>query len=227
MKKLLFLFVMFSTSLFAQKQVTKFMGIPVDGFKKEMIQKLEAKGFEYDRNDDCLNGEFNGEDVFIYVVTNNNKVWRIALADKYPRDEQQIRIRFNNLVSQFSRNRKYRLSYLYEHPFLSEDEDIGYEMSVNKKQYACSFIQNPLPLAKDSIQQIRYVENKIKDYGKWDEYISLEKSKKEAMFLDVLFEESEASLKRTVWFCIQKTYSKYFMFLYYDNENNRANGEDL
>ena len=34
--------------MLAQKDITKFMGIPVDGFKKDMIQKLKAKGFEYD-----------------------------------------------------------------------------------------------------------------------------------------------------------------------------------
>lgn len=34
-----------SISLFAQKDVTKFMGIPVDGFKPAMIKKLKEKGF--------------------------------------------------------------------------------------------------------------------------------------------------------------------------------------
>ena len=32
-----------STTVFAQKEVTKFLGIPVDGYKSEMIQKLKAK----------------------------------------------------------------------------------------------------------------------------------------------------------------------------------------
>ncbi|WP_417178871.1 hypothetical protein [Barnesiella intestinihominis] len=35
----------FSTALYAQKDVTKFLGIPVDGTKTAMIQKLKAKGF--------------------------------------------------------------------------------------------------------------------------------------------------------------------------------------
>ena len=30
------------------------MGIPVDGFKKDMIQKLKAKGFEYDNEIRCV-----------------------------------------------------------------------------------------------------------------------------------------------------------------------------
>ena len=38
------LLLIVSTTVFAQKEVTKFLGIPVDGFKSEMIQKLKAKG---------------------------------------------------------------------------------------------------------------------------------------------------------------------------------------
>lgn len=40
-----------SVSLFAQKDVTKFMGIPIDGFKPEMIQKLKEKGFVSSESD--------------------------------------------------------------------------------------------------------------------------------------------------------------------------------
>ena len=32
-------------SAFGQSDVTKFLGIPVDGFKSEMIQKLKEKDF--------------------------------------------------------------------------------------------------------------------------------------------------------------------------------------
>lgn len=65
-----------ATLCFAQKKdVTKFLGIPVDGTKTEMIQKLKAKGFTYNQRLDCLEGEFNGREVKIFVVTNNNKVY--------------------------------------------------------------------------------------------------------------------------------------------------------
>ena len=37
-----------SAVAFAQKDVTKFLGIPVDGTKTQMIQKLKAKGFDVD-----------------------------------------------------------------------------------------------------------------------------------------------------------------------------------
>ena len=105
MKKILTLAVVLMTTiaLFAQekKDVTKFLGIPVDGYKSEMISKLKAKGFTSTSYKNILEGEFNGQDVNIHVVTNNNKVYRIMVADKNPVSETDIRIRFNNLLNQF------------------------------------------------------------------------------------------------------------------------------
>ena len=84
----------FSTALYAQKDVTKFLGIPVDGTKTAMIQKLKAKGFQYNSSGDYLTGEFNGRDVRISVVTNNNKVYRIMVVDDNNSDETSIKIHF-------------------------------------------------------------------------------------------------------------------------------------
>ena len=33
--------------------------------------------------------------------------------------------------------------------------------------------------------------------------------------------------KRPVWFIISEQYGKYYITMFYDNEYNRANGEDL
>ena len=97
-----------SVTLFSQSDVTKFLGIPVDGFKPDMIRKLKEKGFvssEYDKN--VLVGEFNGRDVNIHIATNNNKVYRIMVADKNSINETDIKIRFNSLCRQFENNSKY------------------------------------------------------------------------------------------------------------------------
>ena len=56
----------------AQRDVTKFLGIPVDGYKTEMQKKLIGKGFTYNSLYDFYEGEFNGRDVNVYVVTNND-----------------------------------------------------------------------------------------------------------------------------------------------------------
>ena len=133
MKKLLSITMLlaFTIAVYAQqeKEVTQFLGIPVDGSKTEMIQKLKEKGFQKSEIVD-LEGEFNGQDVYIVVVTNNNKVYRIVVANKNPTDETDIKIRFNNLCYQFANNPKYISLQDYTIP---ENENIGYEMTVNKK----------------------------------------------------------------------------------------------
>ena len=142
-----------SASVFAQKEVTQFMGIPVDGSPTEMIEKLKAKGFKTEegfRRDvtvglidwdgpEVLTGRFNGERVRVYIVVETNKVWRIALKDKKDRDETQIKIRFNTLVRQFEGNGKY--VPLVDEQTIADDEDISYQMTVNKKQYQAGFVQ--------------------------------------------------------------------------------------
>lgn len=127
----------------AQDRALKFLGIPVDGYKSEMIQKLRDKGYTYSKNggEDVLTGEFNGTDVNIYIVTNNNKVWRVYIADDDTRDEYQIKLRFNTLCEQFERNSRY--TALSEDQEIPMDEDISYEMSVNDKRYEAAFYQIP------------------------------------------------------------------------------------
>jgi len=142
MKKILLVVLacMLSVVLYAQNNVTKFLGIPVDGTKSSMIQKLKAKGFTYNSVNDCLEGEFNGKSVRLFVLTNNNKVWRIAVMEQLFLDEGQIKIRYNTLCEQFGNNPKY---FPIAANRLSEDEDISYEMSVHSKNYQASFGQLP------------------------------------------------------------------------------------
>ncbi len=105
-----------------------------------MIQKLKAKGFQYNSSGDYLTGEFNGRDVRISVVTNNNKVYRIMVVDDNNSDETSIKIRFNTLCRQFENNKKYIPLGDYT---LSEEEDISYEMTVNNKRYEAVYYQQP------------------------------------------------------------------------------------
>lgn len=181
MKKILSVafLLMLSVALHAQKEVTKFLGIPVDGSKSSMIQKLKNKGFVYYPSADYLEGEFNGQQVDVYVVTNNNKVYRIMVCDKNTYDEGQIKIRYNTLCRQFANNQKYVPLDAEE---LSERENISYEMTVNKKEYQATYAQLP---ADDDLT------------------------------------------KRLVWFTILERYGKYYIAIFYDNEFNRAQGEDL
>lgn len=160
---------------FAQNDVTTFLGIPVDGTKSAMIQKLKAKGFTYDAIYDMLEGEFNGRDVEVLVVTENNKVYRICLIDKNETTESQIKIRFNTLCRQFEKNEKYLP--VKDNQEIDEDEDISYEMLVHKKEYQAAFYQvGPGGVESyfdKSLEEIEQLSNKVvwftisERYGKY------------------------------------------------------------
>lgn len=142
MKKLFLLFLVLLTCVVSYGQevssVTRFLGIPIDGTKAEMISKLKDKGFtSVPGTDGTLEGEFNGKDVFINVQTNNRKVCRIIVMDKYGCDESQIKINFNNLCRQFEDNPK----YIGFDQTIPESEDISYEMTIHNKRYEAAFCQ--------------------------------------------------------------------------------------
>lgn len=143
MKKLLSIAVLLFTSLslFAQSDVTKFLGIPVDGFKPDMIRALKEKGFVSSITDkDILEGEFNGTQVNVYTATNNNKVYRIMVCDAKTMGETDIKIRFNRLCDQFSNNKNY-IELDEDGQKIPDDENIRYEISVHDKRYEAIFFK--------------------------------------------------------------------------------------
>ena len=149
MKKLFTLtfLLLLSIAAWAQKDVTRFLGIPVDGSKSEMIRKLKEKGFSSNPyQGDFLTGEFNGYRVKIHVVTNNNKVYRIMVEDAYPVNETAIRIRFNHLCQQFANNSRY--TALQDEYTIPEDEKISHEILVRNKRYEAVFINNRLSIQR-------------------------------------------------------------------------------
>lgn len=225
MKRILFFVALLTTSisLFAQKDVTKFMGIPIDGFKPEMIQKLKEKGFVSSASDkNILEGEFNGSQVTIHVVTTNNKVSRIGISDVNYVDETDIRIRFNRLCQQFKSNSKYTSLDDYTIP---EDEDISYEMKVNNKRYEAVFYQNPV--ITDSIAMANELkEILLQKYSEKELENPTEDIKTDITKMGVSY-AMDLIFKKPVWFIISDFYGKYYITMFYDNEYNRANGEDL
>lgn len=221
MKKLLFLMLLFvSMTATAQKEVTKFLGIPVDGTKSSMIQKLKAKGFKYNDRLDYLTGEFNGVSVRVYVVTNNNRVWRIMLQDLYPSSETDIKIRFNNLCRQFKKNEKYLMLSLL--PEISDDEDISYKMTVENKRYEATFSQR-IDLKK-SEEEVRSELLKIYSKEKLDNPTEEENEEIRSKEYEIIIDKW---YKRSVWFMIDGEYGRYRILMYYDNGYNRSDGEEL
>lgn len=219
--------LMLAVSMSAQKDVTKFLGIPVDGTKAEMIRKLKAKGFtssEYDK--DILEGEFNGVEVKLYVATNNDKVYRIMLCDAINTDETAIKIRFNKLCNQFQQNEKYHNPL--GNQMINEDEDLGFQMSVNNKRYEAVYCQ----CLESDLDSIAFV-NEYKQFM-WNKISSGEVSRTGAVedAVKKVNEEfvkyrMEQLLMKQVWFMISEYYGKYGITMYYDNKYNQADGEDL
>ena len=228
MKKVLLLALLFvSVFAYGQKDVTKFLGIPVDGTKAAMKQKLIAKGYtpRTDLNgNEYLEGEFNGTNVNIHIVTNNNKVYRIMVTDKNVLDEANIRIRFNKLVSQFKENKRYVSMGNYTLP---ESEDISYEMMIHNKVYEAAFYQAPDMQQFDTLafRQMAYNEM-LKNYTEEQMMNPTEEIEKEwsRIVTEKTFDYIE---KKPVWFRILEQYGKFYIVMYYDNEYNHANGEDL
>lgn len=218
------------TMLFAQPEVTKFLGIPVDGTKSEMISKLKAKGYTWNSTLECLEGEFNGRDVMIRVVTNNNKVYRILVRDKYTCNETDIRIRFNTLLSQFIKNDRYFPDFGASNEPIDEDENISFNISVNKKRYQASFIQFDKKILADTILYRNKLEQYLNDRYPEEEIAELrdklnEDSDFAFQFVSNMYEDWFGN--NSVWFMISEEYGKYRILLFYDNNNNAANGEDL
>ena len=274
--------LLFSAVLYAQKDVTEFLGIPVDGTKQQMIEQLKAKGFVYDSQEDVLSGEFNGEEVFIQVQTQGNKVWRLAVIDKIPRDEIQIKIRFNKLVSQFENNESYLEGlttflahgiekelmnsgvfseeeipkifddFLYEQT-ISDYENIGYRITLGKKQYQAVFHQLGNSVGEDMQDIINKLKKESKELQNSDEYKELAELKSQYTeeeypeemlmridkFNDSVKSKSIEYIKeieravvvpssmKQVWFTISEFGRQYKIMMFYENRYNEADGSDL
>ena len=113
---------------------------------------------------------------------------------------------------------------------IEDDEDISYNISVKNKRYQASFIQFDKKILADTI----LYRNKIEQYL-YSRYTNEEiKEVRDKLhedtdfafqFITEMYEEWFGN--NSVWFMIDEKYGKYRIFLYYDNNNNAANGEDL
>lgn len=220
--------LLLSVSVYAQKDITQFLGIPIDGYKPEMIKKLKGKGFVISpSNKDALVGEFNGTKVNVHVATNNNKVCRIMVSDVNTIDEGDVKIRFNNLCKQFQNNKKYMSASLSDSSYtISEDEDISYEMSVNSKRYQAVFYQLPTKELDSTVLKKELNDYLLKKYTQ-EQISNPTEETRNNMIKDGLSYMLNRFSKKVVWFMISELYGKYYITMFYDNEYNRANGEDL
>ena len=114
---------------------------------------------------------------------------------------------------------------------LSESEDISYEMLVHKKRYEASYFQAPDPSSIDTLAiQNRVKEALLREYTQEeiDNPTDKQREKMQNIFsreaADIVFEMME---KKLVWFMISENYGQYYITMFYDNEYNHSDGEDL
>ena len=221
--------ILLTSVLYAQRDVTQFLGIPIDGSKPEMIKKLKDKGFTINPYyKDVLEGEFNGTKVTLHVVTNKNKVYRIMVVDAYSTSETDIKIRFNKLCRQFQNNKMYLSPSLSDSSYIiPEKEDISYELLVNNKRYEAVFYQQPTK-ELDSIEVQRVLHEIIlKKYTK-EQLSNPTEEIKNDIIEEGLSYMMDLYSKKVVWFMISEdNYGEYSINMYYDNIYNKADGEDL
>lgn len=146
------------------------------------------------------------------------------LADNFTVDEAQIKIRFNNLVSQFENNKRY---FSLDKYTLSDEEDISYEMTVHNKNYEAAFYQVPdmektytLALQEKVRNELlsKYTEAELKNPS--------EEITKEIANTTIKI-GTELMLMKPVWFKIVRVNGEYYICMFYDNIYNQADGENL
>lgn len=252
MKRLILLLALavLSVSATAQNDDTtlKFLGFPVDGSKQQMIENLKSKGFSYNSFDDCLTGQFNGEQVEVYVHTNHSIVDRVMVSFPSTSSKSEIKNRFNRLIRQFDDNGKY--FSLGENKPITMDEDIAYEIAAHDKQYQAGYYYGSL---EQTINQLCDLATSLLSDKEAATFVSVmnslvrnpnektvdayaqqiqvltdaEWTPDKAEQLTQITKKMSAIKNSLVWFDIDKQGARYNINLFYDNRANMANGEDL
>ncbi len=216
----------------AQQDVTRFLGIPIDGTKAEMVKSLKKKGFKYKTiapGWEPLVGEFNGDKVLVEIETYKDKVNRIIVCDVDASNERNIITKYNNLCYQFENNPKYISSK--DGQQIPRDEDLDYGIHVEKKSYQAVYFQWPTEVGDSIIHYqvlLDMVNKGLINLPKEEREIEIEKIYKEKLF--------ELASNKLVWFTIleripdQQYYvgaNRYVIVMYYENKYNKVLGEDL
>lgn len=159
MKKLFSVLAMLALSagMFAQSDITKFEGIKVDGTKQSMINQLKAKGFTEDAsvNTDLL-GRVNNRDVFVEVLTNNDKVYRICVIDQNQTNAETAIANYNSLCDKFANDPQY-VSLPFNQKLTASTEVLNH-LEAGDKQYQAIFFQKSV--ADNPHNQIEKYKNK-------------------------------------------------------------------
>ena len=197
--------------------VLKFLGIPVDGSKEQMYNRLKEKGFSGYSWNEYLEGIFNGEQVKAFIGTNHGIVDRIKVVFPYT-EERLNKVKYNTLISRFGRNPKY--TELRENKVILEDEDISYEITLHDRVYDAVYY-----LLRSDVNANSWKEDFYREYNaRYKKPLSeLTQIELEEVLFSLPQRISDAIIG-IVWFTLPE---EHRIELYYDNLKNRPRGEDL
>ena len=142
-----------SVMALAQSDVTKFLGIPVDGSVDTMARKLEAKGFkrEYPYDESRSNffiGKYDGDNNAEIILFSNRDgiVYQIRVVKEEKIFNANLaKYKYNSLIRRFNEKWTYYNLYGSEIP---EEEDIAEKFREGESSYSAFFIQLPDSLLK-------------------------------------------------------------------------------
>lgn len=216
MKKLLtFAMLLIPIITFSNDDVVKFLGIPVDGNKFEMIRKLNTKGFSsVPFVEDVMEGQFNGRNVKVHILHNKAKVWKIAVIYYSDADISTIINVWNRLYRQF----KNKIDYTY----VSGQELSPYRdaKTITKSAHAM-FIQGNENEVYDKIEPYLFQAYSEQQLGKPDDSEALARYEKLALLSYAQYSGNGVSIS------IAENQGEYTIIIHYENGKNAANGEDL
>ena len=228
MLKRFFILLLIACSSFVCNAQTpiKFLGIPVDGSKTNMIAQLTAQGFRYDSLHDCLEGLFNGKESNIMIHENNGVVDRVMVW--YPVPTSMAKSAFNSLLRQFRTSDKYVSEDANPIP---DTENAPYELH-NGKMYSAVFF--PDPFVEDGDKELQdYIANttakQVIEIVRAGELENPTEDRVEALSNIISTRLIIDNATSAVWFRLVASPSEAdcLMYIYYDNLLNQTQQNDL
>lgn len=131
---------MLAASLSAQGNITSFLGIPVNGTKAEVTQKLIEQGAVKVKDGLLISG-IDQMAFLIRIKTHKGKVYRISLIDtKGTKDVKTALDRYNSLIDSYRGN---TCGYTeYEHnSFVIFNDEATAERHIHEGDYYAEFFQ--------------------------------------------------------------------------------------
>lgn len=114
---------------------------------------------------------------------------------------------------------------------IPESEDISYEMLVNNKRYEAAYFQAIDPEMVDTLA----LQNRVREVllRKYNQEVLDNPTDEQRKEIASIIENEQADIaldlveKKIVWFMIGERFGQYYIIMYYDNEYNHSDGEDL